>query len=190
MALTIAKNITFYRKQLNLTQFELAEKLNYSDKSISKWERADGIPDVATLVDLSKLFGVTLDQLVFKEPRKNATKKRSRTLLSYFYASIIFAVATLIFGLFTWFNVEYENWLLFIWAVVGSSLNLLIFNIVWKRKKEIIFYQIILLWTSALLLFLHLNFNGSYFIFIFAAAVQICMFMLFYIIYKPRHQKN
>ncbi|NLK12438.1 MAG: helix-turn-helix transcriptional regulator, partial [Candidatus Phytoplasma sp.] len=49
IALNIANNIIFYRKELKLTQFELAEKLNYSDKSISKWERGEGIPDIPTL---------------------------------------------------------------------------------------------------------------------------------------------
>ena len=42
----IADNIAYYRKKMALTQLELAEKLNYSDKSISKWERAEGVPDI------------------------------------------------------------------------------------------------------------------------------------------------
>ena len=60
----IADNITFYRKELKLTQAELAEKLSYSDKAVSKWERAESYPDIATLAELSKLFGVTVDQLI------------------------------------------------------------------------------------------------------------------------------
>ena len=42
----IAKNITELRKASNITQADLAEKLNYSDKSISKWERGDGVPEI------------------------------------------------------------------------------------------------------------------------------------------------
>ncbi|MFQ9093492.1 MAG: helix-turn-helix transcriptional regulator [Ruminococcus sp.] len=48
MRKTIAGNISRYRKQLGMTQLDLSEKINYSDKSISKWERGDGIPDVPT----------------------------------------------------------------------------------------------------------------------------------------------
>ena len=45
----IAKNITALRQQARMTQSELAERLNYSDKAISKWERAESMPDVAVL---------------------------------------------------------------------------------------------------------------------------------------------
>ena len=41
----VAQNIYYLRTQSSMTQFELGEKLNYSDKAISKWERGDGIPD-------------------------------------------------------------------------------------------------------------------------------------------------
>ena len=64
LAEVIGKNITRLRKLANMTQLELAEKLNYSDKSISKWEQGNGIPDVRILVQLAELFGVTLDDLV------------------------------------------------------------------------------------------------------------------------------
>lgn len=60
----IAKNISNLRQQNNLTQGDLADKLNYSDKAISKWERAESIPDVAVLKKIADLFDVTLDYLV------------------------------------------------------------------------------------------------------------------------------
>ncbi len=60
---TVAGNIAKYRKQMGMTQIDLSEKINYSDKSISKWERGDGIPDVPTLVQLAETFGVSVDSL-------------------------------------------------------------------------------------------------------------------------------
>lgn len=63
----VAKNITELRILNNMTQMELAEKLNYSDKTISKWERGDSSPDISVLVELADLFGVTLDYLVRSE---------------------------------------------------------------------------------------------------------------------------
>ena len=62
---TIAQNIAQYRKKLGLTQFELSEKINYSDKSISKWERGEGIPDAMTLIRLSEIFGVSVNELIY-----------------------------------------------------------------------------------------------------------------------------
>ena len=63
-----ARNLTHYRKALGLTQIELAEKLNYSDKSISKWERGESSPDTDNLIALAELYHMTLDQLLGGEP--------------------------------------------------------------------------------------------------------------------------
>ena len=60
----IGANIAYYRKQAGLTQVGLAEKLNYSDKAVSKWERGDSIPDVLTLMQIATLFGVKVDDLL------------------------------------------------------------------------------------------------------------------------------
>ena len=57
----IAKNLVTYRKQAHLTQAELAEKVGYSDKNVSKWERAEGVPDVLVLHQLAELYGVTVN---------------------------------------------------------------------------------------------------------------------------------
>ena len=66
----IAKNISNLRQQNNLTQGDLADKLNYSDKAISKWERAESIPDVAVLKKIADLFDVTLDYLVSENDKE------------------------------------------------------------------------------------------------------------------------
>ena len=65
---TIASNIVRYRNSAGLTQIELADKLNYSDKSISKWERAQGLPDIGVLKEMADLFGIKVDDfLTFHE---------------------------------------------------------------------------------------------------------------------------
>ncbi|MBQ9198938.1 MAG: helix-turn-helix transcriptional regulator [Lachnospiraceae bacterium] len=60
----IAKNISNLRQKKNMTQSDLADKLNYSDKAVSKWERAESIPDITVLKQIADLFEVTLDYLV------------------------------------------------------------------------------------------------------------------------------
>ena len=55
---TIADNLVGYRKKAGLTQQQLAEKLNYSDKAVSKWERAEAIPDVVVLKTIADIYGI------------------------------------------------------------------------------------------------------------------------------------
>ncbi len=114
----IGKNISAHRKRCGLTQAGLAEKLNYSDKAVSKWERGESMPDVITLVHLAKLFETTVDDLlqdpnalpadtagmqkamgglVEKTLKRKADKKiilRLSSLLVWFVALLIYVVAS------------------------------------------------------------------------------------------------
>ena len=60
----ISKNILELRVSQRMTQAELAEKLHYSDKAVSKWERGESLPDIAVLAEVAGIFGVTLDDLI------------------------------------------------------------------------------------------------------------------------------
>lgn len=79
----IAKNITELRILNNMTQMELAEKLNYSDKTISKWERGDSSPDISVLVEIADMFGVTLDYLVRTENIEEAVIKHKTQQVTF-----------------------------------------------------------------------------------------------------------
>ena len=59
----ISKNILSLRKKAGYTQAELADKLNYSDKAISKWERGESLPDAEMLYNIATLFGVEIGYL-------------------------------------------------------------------------------------------------------------------------------
>ena len=81
---TIAENLLLYRKLHGFTQSELAECLRYSDKSISKWERGEAVPDIGVLFTLSEIYGITVSELIgqsekckeTQEKLKNADKDR------------------------------------------------------------------------------------------------------------------
>ncbi len=60
----LSKNIKKLREEYNLTQDQLAEKLHISSQAISKWETGENLPTLATLMDMSKMFYVSLDYLV------------------------------------------------------------------------------------------------------------------------------
>lgn len=80
--LIIAANIAANRRRMGMTQLELAEKIDYSDKSVSKWERGEAAPDLHTLVRLAEIFGVTVNDLVYAGPTAasagNAEKEKAR----------------------------------------------------------------------------------------------------------------
>ena len=76
----ISKNIVDLRKSMNWTQAELAQKLNYSDKTVSKWERAEAIPDIIVLKAIADLFEVSVDYLLVAdhEEKRPSSQQVSR----------------------------------------------------------------------------------------------------------------
>lgn len=109
----IAENIVFYRKEIGLTQAELAEKLNYSDKAISKWERGESYPDISTLVSLSKIFGVTVNELI--ADRKKV--KKVKPLIALLSSGLVWLVATAVYVILNMILPTPKSWLTFVYAV-------------------------------------------------------------------------
>ena len=141
----IAKNISALRIANGLTQIELAEKLNYSDKAVSKWERGESVPDITVLKDIADLFGVTLDYLATdnegKEkqvPAKDNIKRNNRAFISAMSILLVWLVATIIFVVAqTTLDDEKAFWIsaiTFISAVPASLIVWLVFNSIWFNK--------------------------------------------------------
>ena len=149
----IAKNIYNLRIKHNLTQAELAEKLNYTDKSVSKWERGDVTPSIEVLKEISDLFNLSIDDLVsfipndsldkLSAPKKNITNKIIITLLAN---SLVWLIATFVFFYVSLLNAK-APWTCFIIATPISLLMLLIFNCVWGKKKYTFIIISALIWS-------------------------------------------
>ena len=151
----IAKNITELRILNNMTQMELAEKLNYSDKTISKWERAESSPDISVLVEIADLFGVTLDFLVNAEnieesavESKNNNVRYNRRAVSYIaegggwiIAIFAFIITTLITNQMTF------QWLYFVYALPVVLIVKLIFNSIWFNPRHNYMIISALMWS-------------------------------------------
>ena len=153
LAVTIGKNLTRLRKMANMTQLELAEKLNYSDKSVSKWEQGNGIPDVRILIQLSELFGVTLDDLVKEHTKKpvipRSTKFRNRMVTVVLSSGLCWLTAVVIFvlwGLFGW-DMPFK-WLSFMFAIPANAVVVLVFSCIWHWKWARISSISVLIWTG------------------------------------------
>lgn len=186
---TIASNIVFYRKQLNMTQLELAEKLNYSDKSISKWERAEGTPDIFVLKDLADFFGITLNDMISERKVKPYSKKKQKRF-SYLFALINWLVVIILYWVLSIFKVSGDWWILFVSAIPASTLTLAIFNLVWDKRKELFIYGTIFIWSLSTTLYFLIPEPNRFMIFIVFIPIYILTIMLFSIIYQNQDKKN
>ena len=171
----VADNITFYRKKSGLTQAQLAEKLNYSDKAVSKWERGDGIPDLMVLNDMADIFGITLNDFT-RNPknRKYHIIRRNKIVISLFMVVLVWLVATSLFVLLSLVAPDYtRSWMCFIYAVPASALVLFIFSCIWKSKWIMFCMYTFLCWSVLVSAYLAINFEYSWYIFIIGIPLQI-----------------
>ncbi len=133
----LAKNLTACRKAFGLTQVELAEKLNYSDKAVSKWERGDSVPDLTVLKQIADFYGITIDKLISENKNirpnviKNLGKKRIFTLL--FSLGVVWICAVLCHTILSILEISFDaKWLTYIYAVPVNAIILIIFSSMWK----------------------------------------------------------
>ena len=188
----VANNIVTLRKRAGLTQLELSEVLNYSDKTISKWERGDALPDVFVLTQIANYFNVTCDNLL-KEHVKEIKQKRKysfrRFIVAFLSVCAVWLLATTVYVFCTMFNVlEEEIWLAFIVAMPISVLILFIFNSIWGRKRVDAILLSIFAWAMLLTLFLSIPLLNAY-VFFVGIPVQIII-VLWFLLYKKPKTKN
>lgn len=191
----VAKNITELRLLNNMTQMELAEKLNYSDKTISKWERAESTPDISVLLEISKLFGVSLDYLVSSENIEEAVKenkqkevkynRRAITYVSESVAWILAIIGFIITSLIT--NETTFQWLYFAYALPVVLIIRLVFNSIWFNPRHNYYIISALIWSILAVIhttFLYFGKNVAI-IYLLGVAGQIVV-ILWSFIKKPR----
>ena len=77
MSIQLGTKLADLRKKNGYSQEALAEKLGISRQAVSKWERGESTPDTDTLIELSRLYSVSLDELVGNEPRQEEKKENT-----------------------------------------------------------------------------------------------------------------
>lgn len=175
-----ANNLSHYRKQLGLTQTELAEKLNYSDKSISKWERGDGLPDLMVTAQIAEIFGLTLNDMIAEKPRRRLMTTRNKIIITLLSIGVAWLVATVFFFLFEIiFPTVNTWWLFYIYAIPVSAIVGIVFSCVWWKKIHIFAAISTLIWSISLCIMLTVNVHKISLIFIVAAVVQILTILWF-----------
>ena len=144
----VGANIARLRRERGMTQAELAERINYSDKAVSKWERAESLPDVLTLLSLAEQLDTDLNTLVGMSanpktepvsgpespiPEKPAKKRRTtdRGVIQQLSSILVWVVALFLYMVLDAFGVK-NLWLLFVLAVPANAIVLLSLRSAWK----------------------------------------------------------
>lgn len=187
---TVASNLIRLRLSVGMTQAELGEKINYSDKSISKWERGDAVPDAYVLKQIAEIFGVTVDYLleahseidpvIYKKPGEVGYSTTTITLISILG---IWTLAVLAFVLF-WIA-DMIVWQIFIYAIPISLITLLVLQSVWHKgrfNKYIVALLVLSIVVTIYMTFLERNFWQ---LFLVAIPAELVVFLSFRV-KKPR----
>lgn len=159
LKLCVGSNIARLRRERGLTQAELAERINYSDKAVSKWERAESLPDVLTLLNLAEQLGTDLNTLTGcapeipepepmpepapepepepvpePEPAVKTLARRytaDKTVIQKLSSILVWVVALFLYMVLDAFGVK-NLWLLFVVAVPVNAIVLLSLRSAWK----------------------------------------------------------
>ncbi len=161
---TIIDNLVSLRKKNNLTQIDLAKKINYSDKAISRWETGEVLPDVEVLKTLSEIYSVPFSYL-FEEHDEESKKEHLRADTSKIITCIvsICAVWTAVIVLYTLLDMilQKQIWMVFVWAIPISCGVGTFYNKKWLKSKHLsLILNSITCWSLIACLYLQfLSFN-------------------------------
>lgn len=186
---TISKNLVELRTHAKLTQLQLAEMLNYSDKAVSKWERGEAIPDLRVLIQLTEIYGITLDELVKSkeitpkiEPVRRINGKHAfitalSVVLVWFIATGIFTIFYLIPG-----TAEYA-FISFVIALLPTAIVLTVFSVKWGNRITNALSTSFLVWSLAVIFHVititFSNFDVIIWLYLVAAVFEIAIILWF-----------
>lgn len=168
----ISKNIISLRQMSGMTQSELAEKINYSDKAVSKWERGESLPDIVVLKNIALLFGVSLDWLTEEEHdgpapvSEDAEARLKRTQVNHVAITsmsvlLVWLIATALFVILQAVpQIKVLHWLAFVYAVPATAIVWLIFNSVWFSVRKNYPIVSLLMWSVIAALYINLKLCG------------------------------
>lgn len=184
LKLVTASNLINLRTGAGLTQAELGSKLNYSDKTISKWERGEAIPDAYVLTQIAAIFGVTVDYLLSSHdgweppPEETGVVREKSYRTEVIIAICVLGVWTLALTAFValWL-VGRITWQIFVVALPVSILVYMILICAFGKRKHlqyVIAVFVLSLFVAVYLLFLHAN---PWQIFLVAIFAEVIVFL-------------
>jgi len=190
----IGNNIKNLRKSNNMTQLELAEKLNYSNKAISRWESGEVVPDVPTLQNLSKIFNIDIADF-FKEIKKVENIKtnrkkisRNKIIITALAVLLVWLIATIAF-VYSVMTFNDNLWIVFIWAIPCSCIVSIVFNSIWGKKSLNFIIISVLIWSLLGSLYLTFLKYNLWLIFLIGIPVQIGTILWSKLKLHPKNKK-
>ena len=184
----IAANLIRLRQSANLTQLQLAEMLNYSDKAVSKWERGESIPDLRVLIQLAQLYHISLDDIVSVQPEKvvkpKLNLKKKRLLVTLLSVGLTWVIATGVFMILFYTPVTRYAFLCYVVAPLFSFIVFTVFSAIWGTKFTTLLSCSGIVWSVAVIV----NVNIALFArgvpiwpcYVVAAAIQVLLVLWFY----------
>lgn len=197
--LVVASRLIKLRQQSGMTQAELGEKLSYSDKTVSKWERGESVPDAYVLTQIAALYGVSVEYLLsgeepWQDPveKQRAEERRAQPQFSSRVVTLvaiagIWTMAVLMFVIF-WLALDEVLWLIFVSAVPISLITLLILNSVWNKGRNNMYIVMALVACIVLLVYLILLPVHPWQLFLILIPAEILTFLSFRI--RRREKKG
>ena len=172
---TISKNIAAYRKAHKDTQLDLANKLNYSDKSVSKWERGESLPDIYILTQIADLYGVTVSNLIGEEAPPKKNKPYYHIFILALSVTLVFAIAAVLFTAFLIAQVPFPAWLFFVYAIPVASIVCIVFTSLWWGIWQQGLSISVLIWSLGACTYLSLSLSvpNISLLFVVCGAIQI-----------------
>ena len=186
----IAKNLIACRKKAGLTQQQLAEKINYSDKAISKWERAEGVPDVLVLKQIADIYGIKVDDIISEDNAERKIKvKRTLSVAKHWLivglsAGLAWLVATIVMVI--WLLIDNTAPIAkfaYLTALPVSLVVVVVFSCIWGRVWQTALSVSALIWSLCVLLNTVIPFENAWLIFLVGAALQVLVVLWFVLMF-------
>lgn len=173
-----------------MTQAELAKKLNYSDKAVSKWERGEAIPELPVLKQIADMFNVTIDTLISESPQEKPKNRlfmmKKRLIISLLFFGLVWLIAIVSYSVLRMVDSNiFKTWLIYIYAIPVSTAVFLVFSAIWGKNLITRVCISILIWSSILSIYLSLKYylpnppNELWLVFIIGIPLQILTMLLF-----------
>ncbi len=189
----IANNLIALRKQNNLTQNELAEKLSYSDNMVSRWERGEVTPSVETLQKIAEFYAVPLTSLLQeKSVEQKAQIDKMQNIKKFSMVLLLITTAWLVLTIaFVYSNtiLHKNHWKLFVLGVPLSCAILLLFNGAGEKQHIYNFVVLtVLLWSLLTFFYLFLLEYNPFLIFLIGVPIQLSLVIMAFI--KPKKNRT
>ena len=181
----VKNNLVELRKKRGLTQLELAEKINYSNKAVSRWENGEVTPDLETLNKLAKIYDVPLASIIQKngirkDAKANQISNANKIVIALLGVVLVWFIAIITYvSIKLIYNIDY--WQIFVWAVPLSFVVTVVFSLMWWKKPMSVAVISGLVWTLLTAIYVQLLPYNLFFIYSIGIPVQVALILWLFI---------